>query len=129
MLNWLKAWAQTLESQLIALWFASRHAQTPLLAKALAIALVAYAFSPIDLIPDFVPVLGYLDDVIVLPIGIWVVLRMIPDTVLTECRARGAQWLAERHAKPRSYAGLAFVVAVWIALAWLAWLMLDRWIN
>ena len=120
----LKTWAQNLKSELAALWFASRHPDTPFPAKALAVALVAYAFSPIDLIPDFIPVLGYLDDVIILPLGIWIVLRMIPDPVLAECRARAVQWLAERNAKPKSYAGLALVVAIWIALAWLAWLWL-----
>lgn len=125
----LTVWARNLKSELAALWLASRHPETPFLAKAIAIALVAYAFSPVDLIPDFVPLLGYLDDLIILPIGIWVVLRLIPEPVLAECRARGAQWLAERQSKPRSYAGLAIVVAVWIALAWLAWLAIERWIN
>jgi uncharacterized membrane protein YkvA (DUF1232 family) len=119
------SWAQKLTSEVVALWFASHHPHTPFLAKAVAVALVAYAFSPIDLIPDFIPVLGYLDDVIILPAGIWIVLRLIPAPVLAECRARGAQWLAERNAKPKSYAGLALVVAIWIALAWLAWLWLE----
>lgn len=111
------------------MWFAARHPQTPWLAKTLALALVAYAFSPIDLIPDFVPVLGYLDDVIILPAGIWVVLRLIPEPILAECRARSAQWLAEHDAVPTSYGGLVFVVAAWIVLAWAAWLALERWIN
>lgn len=129
MRNRLKPWAQNLKSELVALWFASRHPQTPFLARATAVALVAYAFSPIDLIPDFIPVLGYLDDLIILPMGIWVVLRLIPEPVLAECRTRGTQWLAEQHAKPKSYAGFALVVAIWIALAWLAWFALEQWIN
>lgn len=120
----LRRWARQLKSDLAALWFASRHPGTPFFAKALAVVLVAYAFSPIDLIPDFVPVLGYLDDLILLPLGIWIVIRMLPDTVIAECRAQATAWLAERHAKPRSYLGMTIIIGAWIALGWLAW----RWL-
>ena len=77
-----------LKNEIFALWLASRHPRTPLFAKVLAVAVVAYAVSPIDLIPDFIPVLGYLDDILLLPIGIWIVLKLIPGEVMTECRAR-----------------------------------------
>lgn len=120
----LRRWARQLKSDLATPWFASRHPGTPLLAKALAVVLVAYAFSPIDLIPDFVPVLGYLDDLILLPLGIWIVIRVLPDTVIVECRAQATAWLAEHHAKPRSYLGMVIVIGAWIALCWLAW----RWL-
>ena len=71
MLSKLLQWAKKLKAEVVTLWFCYRHPQTPLIAKILAVAVVAYAFSPIDLIPDFIPVLGLLDDAILLPIGIW----------------------------------------------------------
>ena len=89
--------------------------------KLVAAGVAAYALSPIDLIPDFVPVLGYLDDVIVVPIGILLVLKLIPSELMTEFRAEAAQ-IEER---PKSYAGAAIVVALWISAAllilWLLW--------
>jgi uncharacterized membrane protein YkvA (DUF1232 family) len=120
----LRRWARQLKSDLVALWFTSRHPSTPFFAKVLAVVLVAYAFSPIDLISDFVPVLGYLDDLILLPLGLWVVIRMLPDTIIAECRAEATAWLAKHHAKPRSYFGMTIVIGAWIALGWLAW----RWL-
>lgn len=116
----LRRWARQLKSDLAGLWFASRRRGTPFFAKALAVVLVAYAFSPIDLIPHFVPVLGYLDDLILLPLGIWIAIRMLPDTVITDCRAQATAWLADRHAKPRSYFGMTIIIGAWIALGWLA---------
>ena len=83
----LREWGQRLKQDVVALWFCIRHPRTPFIAKALAVVLVAYAFSPIDLIPDFIPVLGYLDDVLILPAGIWLVLKLVPPDVLAECRA------------------------------------------
>jgi len=124
----LKAWAQRLKAELVALWFCTRHPRTPLYAKALAVALVAYAFSPIDLIPDFIPVLGYLDELILLPAGIWLVLRLTPADVLVECRAQAARWMDERRSKPRSYLGAALVIALWLAVLWLAWRWAESWL-
>ena len=89
--------------------------RTPWYAKVCAACVVAYAFSPIDLIPDFIPVLGYLDDVIIVPLGIMLAMRLIPVEVMAECRARAD---ANRPAnKPRNYVGAAVVVAVWLLLA------------
>jgi uncharacterized membrane protein YkvA (DUF1232 family) len=124
----LREWAQRLKSEIVALWFCTRHPRTPFIAKALAAALVAYAFSPIDLIPDFIPVLGYLDDLILLPIGIWIVLKLVPADVLEECRGQAARWLEEKKAGPRSYLGAAFIVALWLAALWLAWLWAGSWL-
>ena len=121
----LREWARRLKQDVVALWFCTRHPRTPFIAKALAAAVVAYAFSPIDLIPDFIPVLGYLDDLILLPIGIWMVLKLVPGDVLEECRGQAARWLEEKQSGPRSYVGAALIVAAWLAAlifaSWLAW--------
>lgn len=83
-----RAWAKRVKRDAVTLWIAGRHPRTPWLAKALGLFVVAYALSPIDLIPDFVPVLGYVDDVLLLPALIWVAIRLLPADVLDECRAR-----------------------------------------
>ncbi len=121
MLKRLLLWAERLKAEAVALWFCYRHPQTPLIAKILAIAVVAYAFSPIDLIPDFIPVLGLLDDALLLPIGIWLTLKFIPVPLLTECRAKATQWLAEKRSQPRNWFSAAIILALWIAAAWLCW--------
>ena len=118
-------WAKRLKSEIVALWFCCRDPRTPFAAKALAVMVVAYAFSPIDLIPDFIPVLGYLDDIILLPIGVWLTLKLVPRPVLDECRAKAAQWMEEKHAKLVNWFGAAVIVAIWLALAWLLWQWLS----
>jgi uncharacterized membrane protein YkvA (DUF1232 family) len=123
--NQLREWARRLRGEIAALWFCTRHPRTPFMAKALAAALVAYAFSPIDLIPDFIPVLGYLDELILLPIGIWLVLKLVPRDVLAECRDQATRWLEENNQRPRNYLAATFIVALWLAalifVSWLAW--------
>jgi hypothetical protein len=88
---------------------------------------VAYAFSPIDLIPDFIPVLGYLDDVILVPLGIALCLRMVPPLVLDDSRRLADDWLAERRQRPRNYVVAGVFVAIWIALAYAAWRFATGW--
>ena len=127
MLKRLQKWAQRLKQDVVALWFCTRHPRTPFIAKALAAALVAYAFSPIDLIPDFIPVLGYLDDVLILPAGIWLVLKLVPPDVLAECRTLAVRWLEEKQARPRSYLTAGLIVALWLVLLWLAWRWAGSW--
>lgn len=117
----LKRWAQQLKAEVVTLWFAYRHPQTPWYAKWLAVAVVAYAFSPIDLIPDFIPVLGFLDDALLLPIGIWLTIKFIPRSVLEECRGQATQWLAEQHDKPRNWTAAIVIVVMWVLIAWLCW--------
>jgi uncharacterized membrane protein YkvA (DUF1232 family) len=117
----LMQWAERLKAQIVALWFCYRHPHMPLIAKLLAVAVVAYAFSPIDLIPDFIPVIGLLDDAILLPIGVWLALKFIPKPILDECRDKAAQWLAEKHGKPRNWFGAAIILALWLGAAWLCW--------
>jgi uncharacterized membrane protein YkvA (DUF1232 family) len=115
------AWVNRLMAQALALWFCARHAGTPLLAKLCAIAVAAYAFSPIDLIPDFIPVLGFVDDALLLPIGIWLTLKLVPAPVLEECRAQATQWLAGNRAKPSNWIAAGIVVALWIITGYLVW--------
>ncbi|MBV9189463.1 MAG: DUF1232 domain-containing protein [Betaproteobacteria bacterium] len=123
MLTRLRAWAQELKAQLLTLWFARSHPDTPWYAKALAVLVAAYAFSPIDLIPDFIPVLGYLDDVIIVPLGVWLALRMIPQHVLTESRRKADEWIAARQARPKSYVAATVFVLIWLAAAYGLWTM------
>jgi len=124
----LRDWARRFKAELVALWFCTRHPRTPLFAKALAIAVVAYAFSPIDLVPDFIPVLGYLDDVILLPAGIWLVLKLVPADVMLECREQAARWLDDQRPRPRSYVAAALIVVIWLAALWLAWRWAEPWL-
>ncbi len=109
--------ARLLKRDAYALYFAARHPRTPWYAKVLAAAVVAYALSPFDLIPDFIPVFGYLDDIIIVPLGIAAVVRLMPADVLADCRAQ-AQTRTER---PVSWLGAAFMIVVWLAVA--TWLL------
>jgi len=96
----------------VALYLATRDPRTPWYAKLLAGVVVAYALSPIDLIPDFIPVLGYLDDFLLVPLGLWLAVRLIPADVMQDCRSRGAE-LAER---PISKTAAVVVVIIWLAV-------------
>lgn len=120
----LRAWAGRLRTDTLALYLAARHARTPWLARLLIAGLVAYALSPIDLIPDFIPVLGYLDDLILLPLGIAVVVRMIPPEVLEECRAAARQTFSG--GRPVSRVAGGVVVAIWLAVGLFCGLWLYR---
>jgi uncharacterized membrane protein YkvA (DUF1232 family) len=124
MLQTLKRRAGALKAETYALYLAMRDRRTPWYAKLLAGAVVAYAVSPIDLIPDFIPVLGYLDDLILLPLGIWLALRAIPEPVMAEARARAAQALDAR--APRSRAAAVVVVVIWVAMAMLVAAVVAR---
>ncbi|HWT21800.1 MAG TPA: YkvA family protein [Variovorax sp.] len=117
----IRQWASRIKRDGVTLWFAYRHPGTPWFAKLLAAFVVAYALSPIDLIPDFIPVLGYLDDALLLPALIWLNIRLIPADVLEECRQRADLWMKEQGAKPRSMAGIVLVLAVWIGLGAALW--------
>lgn len=125
MLQTLRRWARLLKGDVLMLWFAWRHPQTPLHAKIFVMLVVAYAFSPIDLIPDFIPVLGLLDDALLLPIGIWLAVKMVPTPVVIECRQQAQAWLDAHRPKPQNYWAAAVFVALWILCAWLLW----RWLT
>ena len=113
----MKDWARRLKRDALLLWVAARHPRVPILAKLVAALVAAYAFSPIDLIPDFIPVLGLLDDLLIVPAGVWLALRLIPPALKDALREEAATLAA----RPVSRAGLAMVVAIWLALAFLAW--------
>ncbi len=118
-----KEQAEELEEQTYALYFAYRDPRTPWYAKALAAGLVAYALSPIDLIPDFIPVLGYLDDLLIIPLGVLLLLRLIPKDVMEDSRLKAAERLSE--GAPQVKWIIAVILFVWIAIAaLLIWLVI-----
>lgn len=122
----LKAWARAIKRDTHALWLAARDPRTPWYAKALALSIAAYALSPIDLIPDFIPVLGYLDDAILLPLAIMLAVRLMPPDLMAEYRE--AAIAAE--GRPKSRMGPVIVVALWIsaatAMTWWLWPNITR---
>src|SRR4051794_37776960 len=107
----LKNWAQLIKRDVHALYLASKDPRVPWYAKALAVVIAGYALSPIDLIPDFIPVVGYLDDVVLVPIGIWLVIRLIPPDIKAEHR----ELAAAQQERPVSRGAAFVIVALWIA--------------
>lgn len=110
MLPDIKAWARALKRDVLALYLAARDPRTPWAARIAALLVAGYALSPIDLIPDFIPVVGLLDDLLLVPAGIWLVLRLVPPDLMQSYRAE-AELLAHR---PRSLAAAAVVIALWV---------------
>lgn len=123
-----RQWARRIKRDALTLWFARSHPDTPWHAKALAVVVLAYALSPIDLIPDFIPVLGYLDDVLLLPALIWLAVRLLPSHVLAQARERAQDWMDRQGERPRSRVGAVLIVVLWVGLgtALLVW-GLRRW--
>ena len=123
MFDRIRIWARAVKRDALAVYLAARSPDTPWYVKLLAFAVAAYAFSPIDLIPDFIPVLGYLDDLILVPLGIWLVIALIPEPAMADYRAR-AEKITQR---PRSKAAAIVIVAVWIlTAALLGWFWFSR---
>lgn len=119
----LKSWARTVKNDVVALYLAAKDPRVPWYAKVTAAIVAAYALSPIDLIPDFIPVLGYLDDVILVPLGILLAVRLIPPALMDELRAEAK----ELTARPASRAGAFAVLALWVvAAALLLWAFWPR---
>ena len=116
----LKAQAKQLKQHTLTVYFAARDPRTPIFVRVLALLVAAYALSPIDLIPDFIPVIGYLDDLLLVPLGLALVVRLTPPEVLESARAQ-AQQAASR---PVSYTAAAFFVALWLIVAW----VFVRWV-
>jgi uncharacterized membrane protein YkvA (DUF1232 family) len=119
-LDLAKQWARGIKRDVVALWIAARDPRVPWYAKATAGAVAAYALSPIDLIPDFIPIIGYLDDLLIVPVGIMLAVKLVPANLMQEFREE-----AMHREKPVSKAGLAFMIALWalgaLALTWLFW--------
>ncbi|WP_067215979.1 YkvA family protein [Stappia indica] len=113
MLPRLVEWARQLKRDIAVLAIALRDPQAPLVARLLAAIVVAYALSPVDLIPDFIPVLGLLDDLILVPVGLWLVLRLMPDEVL----ARARDQVDDARPRKRNWIAGAVIVCLWLALA------------
>jgi len=120
----LRLWAAALKREVMTLWFACRDPRTPWYARVLAMLIVAYALSPIDLIPDFIPVLGYLDELILLPVGTYLVLKLVPAEALADARARAQSWVESRQPKPRNWIAAAVIVLLWVAVLWAAFLLI-----
>jgi uncharacterized membrane protein YkvA (DUF1232 family) len=116
-----------LKTQVFALYLAYRDPRTPLYAKIFTACVVAYAFSPIDLIPDFIPVLGYLDDLILVPLGIIIAVRLIPPEVLAECQDQARERI--RQGKPGSRAAALVIIVIWILLTLLALRIAWMWFS
>ena len=120
----IRSWARALKVLLLTLWLLSRDARTPRVAKLAAIVTLAYALSPIDLIPDFIPLIGFLDDVLLVPLGVLLTLKLTSAALLAECRQQAANMATQR--LPSSRAGLAAVIFIWLlalaAAAYFFWL-------
>ena len=117
----IKSWktkSKQLRTEIVALYLASKHPRTPWYAKVLAALIIGYALSPIDLIPDFIPGVGYLDDLIIIPAGIALLVKIIPGDVLEECRLKAQSDLSSRKSKHRVAAIL--IVLIWLLVLYLA---------
>lgn len=125
-LSALKAWAKQLKQQVLVVYYAARDPRTPLSVRVVALSVAAYALSPIDLIPDFIPILGYLDDLILVPLGIALVIRLLPEAVLTY-----AQEQAKNDAnRPMSRTAAIAIVGIWlfilVLLGWWTFLAMQN---
>lgn len=115
MLDNLKNKARSMKQNVFVLYLSYRDPRVPWYAKVFAMLVVAYAFSPIDLIPDFIPILGYLDDIIIVPIGIMLALKMIPEPVLLDCRAKADE--IRKNGKPNNWFTGTLFIAIWVLCA------------
>ncbi len=130
MTAWLEGWKQRLgqlKREAYAIYLAYRDPRVPLHARIFAACVVGYAFSPIDLIPDFIPVLGALDDLLIVPLGVGIALRMIPAEVMADCRARAQEVMQQ--GRPVSRSAAIVIIGVWVALFGLAVLLVVRWVG
>jgi uncharacterized membrane protein YkvA (DUF1232 family) len=127
LITYWKQRVKALETEVYALYLAYRDPRVPWYARLFAACVVGYAFSPIDLIPDPIPILGYLDDLLIVPLGIALALKMIPPAVLAECREKSRQVMEQ--GRPVSWVAAAVIVAVWVLLALLAVFIVARMVK
>jgi uncharacterized membrane protein YkvA (DUF1232 family) len=111
----INAWARNLKRQIFVLYFAYKDKRVPLSAKIFTACVVAYAFSPIDLIPDFIPILGYLDDIILVPLGVMIALKMIPRDVISDCEVKAEEMM--KNGKPKNWIVGSIIVLLWGVIA------------
>lgn len=116
MLEGLKTKAKEIKKELVALSLAYRHPSVPWHAKLFMAIVIGYALSPIDLIPDFIPILGYLDDLILIPLGIKIALKMIPDHVMKQCRVQAIE--LEKKSLGNSWIAAVFILVIWVLIGW-----------
>jgi len=117
----LKRWAAELTNEGMTLWFCYRHPDMPWLPKIFALLVVGYFLSPIDLIPDFIPIIGYLDDLILVPIGIYLTLKLVPQHVIEESRAQARDWIAAQRPQPKSIVAAVVIMLLWLLLFAVLW--------
>ena len=121
----IRSWAQALRRDAYAVYLAARSPDTPWYVKVLAGVVAAYALSPIDLIPDFIPILGYLDDLILIPLGIWLVVSLVPEPAMAEFRAKAGEAMQRPH---NGKVAAIVIVTIWgLGAALLCWLGFSRW--
>lgn len=125
MLSTLRQWASRIKQDSVMLWFAYKNPRTPWLPKIISMLAVAYALSPIDLIPDFIPVLGFIDDAILLPVMIWLAVRLLPADVVNSSRQLAQEWMQKNDRKPVNRWGVLLVLLVWVGAA--LWLSIWLW--
>ncbi|WP_127583628.1 YkvA family protein [Paenibacillus koleovorans] len=126
MLEKLRKWALRLKKQVFVLYFAYKDSRTPWYAKAFAVCVVAYAFSPIDLIPDFVPILGYLDDLILIPLGVALALKLLPSAVIQDCMEKAEARV--QGGKPKNWLVGSLIIVAWLAVGVGGSVWVYRWL-
>jgi uncharacterized membrane protein YkvA (DUF1232 family) len=124
----LRIWAANIKRDALILWFAYRHPLAPWYLRLLCLLIVGYAFSPIDLIPDFIPVLGHVDDVLLLPVLIRLAVKLLPAEVLQDSRQKVNDWQIQQAGRPRSYIAASVIVVIWILLTYLLFCWLKPWL-
>jgi len=127
MLHAIKSRARLLKSETYALYLAYRDPRTPWYAKAWAALVAGYAFSPIDLIPDFIPILGYLDDLVLVPLGVWLALKLVPVEVMADCREQAE--VRTSSAKPKNWLAATIIVLIWMTLAAACIYLVYHWLK
>ena len=123
MIHEWKQKVKQLKREIFAIYFACKHPKVPWYTKFLAVCVVGYAFSPIDLIPDIIPILGYLDDLVLVPLGIMLLVRMIPADVLAECRQQAD---ATNNSKPKNWIAAAVIIFIWLLLGFLLFICMAN---
>lgn len=124
-IHFLKNWAQNVRRDSMTLWFASRNPATPWYAKLIGTIVATYALSPIDLIPDFIPVFGYIDDEILLPCLIWITVKLLPRQVLMDSRSQAILLTQTAGFEPKSLAGAVLILLTWATVGEAIWMSID----